>query len=525
MFKCTKVNKSRIALLLVVSMMLSLTACGKAQTPLEKVMPYYSDRVYNELDLMNQNGKILTRARMELVQSTQDYYDANEILSKPDNFTDEEKSTFVANIMTMGWNLKVMQSKLSTYTDDMLKKYNRLPKDRATLKFLKQHGYNDKDGLTDYYFMINYPEDDSMQDPYAMYENMATGSQVTFTQEELESMGYTEDFEERLQAQREAAESSRLAEEMENVESIEGEIGRDGFSVNETSANETAAESTTGDVVEDGVHLDSESSTAAGTASAETQETYETGMYQDATGQTYQFIDNRVSEEKNIHLDLIKDSYYEIEFNLFESVTITADQFHSLEVNDTIDLDVQDYNDPYSVKKYTFTKTATNSFVTKEMVKDAEGNEKEEEMEFAFLPNRNETIFKLYFLRKEEQPMFGPEGEPEVSIIPIKVRKFVEKRKFRVLKGAMASHTESQAYLAFNQYNELNNAVYATIEDYYDNRYYGISNVTSTSGDDIRKAYDAYQARNIFIDGIYGNRIYFNPKGYITGMHFEMAIE
>ena len=89
----------------------------------------------------------------------------------------------------------------------------------------------------------------------------------------------------------------------------------------------------------------------------------------------------------------------------------------------------------------------------------------------------------------------------------------------------MASHTESQAYLAFNQYNELNNAVYATIEDYYDNRYYGISNVTSTSGDDIRKAYDAYQARNIFIDGIYGNRIYFNSKGYITGMHFEMAIE
>ena len=524
MFKCTKVNKSRIALLLVVSMMLSLTACGKAQTPLEKVMPYYSDRVYNELDLMNQNGKILTRARMELVQSTQDYYDANEILSKPDNFTDEEKSTFVANIMTMGWNLKVMQSKLSTYTDDMLKKYNRLPKDRATLKFLKQHGYNDKDGLTDYYFIINYPEDDSMQDPYAMYENMATGSQVTFTQEELESMGYTEDFEERLQAQREAAESSRLAEEMENVESIEGEIGRDGFSIEENS-NETAAESTNGDVIEDGVHFDSESSTAAGTASAETQETYETGMYQDATGQTYQFIDNRVSEEKNIHLDLIKDSYYEIEFNLFDSVTITADQFHSLEVNDTIDLDVQDYNDPYSVKKYTFTKTATNSFVTKETVKDAEGNETEEEMEFAFLPNRDETIFKLYFLRKEEQPMFGPEGEPEVSIIPIKVRKFVEKRKFRVLKGAMASHTESQAYLAFNQYNELNNAVYATIEDYYDNRYYGISNVTSTSGDDIRKAYDAYQARNIFIDGIYGNRIYFNAKGYITGMHFEMAIE
>ena len=528
MFKCAKNIKAKISLVLVVALLASLTACGQQGTPLEKVMPNFQSRVYDQTDLMSANGKILTRARVELVTMTQDYYDKNEIISAPDSSTDEEKADFIAKIMTMGWNLKVMQNKLSTYTDNDLKAYNRLKKDRATLKFLKQNGYDDKDGLDDYYFVISYPEakEEDQFDP----ENMGEGKEVTFTQEEMESMGYTENFPERLAAYRasqsQALEESRRAKESE--EALESAIDRDHSEVADTETT-TAADASSDQEVTTEAAVSNDTQADAAASSDEQVETAQ--MVDSLTGQTYSFIDNTVDTTKNEYLDMVDDKYYNVEFNLYKPVIITPEQYNSLEVGDTIDLEMQEISKRDSNKTYTFTKKATNSFIVTETRKDEEGNpvlddeekEIEDTYEFAFLPNRDSSKYKLYYLARDNY-MPPVEGE-EPQVYPVKIHTFAEKRTFRVLKGARCSHTESQAYLAFNQYNELNNSVYATIEEYYDNHYYGINNVMAKQGGDIRKAYDEYQARNVFMEAIYGNRIFFNDKGYVTGMHYEMALE
>ena len=494
MFKITKKYKSHLSKLLIFAIVLSLAGCGKAKSPLEKVMPYYADRVYNEIDLMPSNGKILTRARVELVDLTQQYYDEKDIMSADDTSTDEEKAEYIGKIMTMGWNLKVMMNKLSSYTDDDLKAYKKLKKDRNTLKFLKENDYNDKDGLDDYYFVIDYPVDKSMQNDYSQY--FATNSNILMSNP-LE----------------ETVDTSELSNAEESPEEEESTISRDS-SVIETDLVEDVLSETASQneiVIENEVIASS------------------SDIEENTTEQTYHFIENDKSNtERNIHLDLIDDKYYELDFNLYKPVTITPEQFESLEVGDTIDLEMQQINKRFQNKTYSFEKTATNSFILKDMrvdendepVLDDDGKQIEDTYNFAFYENLAKTKYTLYFLRLD--PYYMGEN-PEEGAYPIRVNYFVETRKFRVLKGAKASYTASQAFLAYSQYNDLNNSVYATIEDYYDNHYYGISNVASRQGEDIRKAYDTYQARNVFLEAIFGNRIFFNDKGYVTGMHFEEA--